>query len=287
MKIKEKVIEITVSINTGSIESPVYEDTTLTGLRMKVAVLGGTMSGQGQLQCSIEGLSQNLMSKLTVTGFIRQENRNNKIMVAAGDKGGVLSVVYEGVILEAYVNVTQPASIFQIIALSALGAAIAPVGATSFKGSQKVSYIMSVFAKEAGFLFKNEGVDDTLNNPYFTGSTWDKIKRTATAAGIIYAVNKNTLTIWNDGKETKDNVIISASKGESIQMIGTPKVGGSGLSIRILFYPDLQFSKSYEVVSKDFALSSGLWIPTGIMHDLEARVDNGSWFTNIEFKRAL
>ena len=285
--LKEKTIEITISLNIGSIESPSYESTTLTGLRMRVAVLGGTMSSQGQLQCSILGLSPELMAKITVTGFIRQENRNNKIMVAAGNEGEQLTVVYEGVIAEAYANIQQPLSEINIIALSAMGAAIKPVGATSYKGSQQVSDIMADLADTAGFRLDNVDVRKTLNNTYLVGTVWDKIKRCANAAGILYSINNNVLSIWDDGKEVSESVIISSDSGNIPQLVGTPKAGGSGLSVRTLFYPSFEFSKSYEVKSKDFPLANGKWSPTSIIHSLESRVDDGAWFTDVEFKRAL
>lgn len=284
-KIKEKTIEITVSINTGSVDNPMFIDTTLTGLRMKVVALGGTMSGQGQLQCSIHGLTQDFMAKLTVTGFIRQENRGNKVLVAAGDKGGALAIVYEGTIAEAFANIQQPISEFQIIALSAMGAAIKPVGASSYSGSKKVSDIMSDFATSASFEFENLGVEKTLNNAYFTGTNWDKIKRCANASGILYAVNNNKLIIWENNKEESDSVVISAEPNNIPQLIGTPKTGGSGLSIRTLFYPKFEFSKKYEVKSNDFPLANGRWTPTSIIHSLESETPGGAWFTDVELKR--
>lgn len=285
--IKKKTIEITVSLNSGSIESPKYDKITLTGLRMKVAVLGGTMAGQGQCQISIHGLTADLMAQLTTTGFIRQQNRNHKILVAAGDKGSILSIVYEGTIAEAYANIQQPISEFTIIALSAMGAAITPVAATSYKGTQQVVRMMQDFATSAGFDFENQGVDKTLNNAYFTGTNWDKIKKCGIASGVSYDLNDNKLTIWQDSKEKPENITISAESGNIPQMIGVPKTGGSGLSITTLFYPNFKFSKSYEIKSKDFPLANGTWIPTSIIHNLESKTNNGAWFTNIEFKRGL
>lgn len=283
----KKVIEITVSINSGTIDSPVFEEITLKGLRCSVAVLGGTLSGQGQLQCSIHGLTPELMAKLTVTGFIRQENRGNQIMVAAGNDNGVLSIVYTGTILEAFANINQPESTFQIIALSALKSAVIPVAASSYQGSKSVSMIMEDFAKDAGYDFKDEGVKAVLSNSYFTGTVWDKIKRCAAAADILYALNNNTLTIWNDGDEKKEDVIITSDLGNKPLMIGVPKCGGSGLSLSTLFYPSFYFTKKYEVISKDFPLANGLWIPTSIVHTLESETDGGVWLTDIEFKRGV
>ena len=286
-EITEKLIEITVSLNTGEPESPVYDKVTFSGLRIKVAVVGGTMATQGQLQASIHGLSPDMMARLTTTGFIRQSNNKHRILVAAGEKGGALTTVYEGGIYSAYCSVQQPMSEFQILASSAMGADITPVGASSYKGSAKVSDIMADLAKAAGYAFENNGVTETLNNPYFSGTTWDKLTRCAKAAGVNWHVNNNKLKIWQDGKEQKANIIISSEAGNIPQMIGTPSVSGSGLSIRTLFYPDFDLTKSYEVKSADYPLANGKWSPVSIMHDLECLVPGGSWFTQLEFKGAV
>jgi len=285
-ELTEKLIEITVSLNVGEPEAPIYEKVTFSGLRIKVAVVGGTMASQGQLQASIHGLTPDMMARLTTTGYIRQSNNQHRILVAAGDKGGVLSTVYEGTIYSAYCSVQQPISEFQLLASSAMGADITPVGASSFKGAVSVSEIMATLAKTAGYDFENNKVTATLNNPYFTGTTWEKIARVARAAGIVYAINNNKLSIWNDGAEAKEDIIISSEPNNVPQMIGTPSVGGSGLSIRTLFYPSFDLTKSYEVKSSDYPLANGQWVPVSVMHDLECLMPNGAWFTQVEFKRS-
>jgi len=285
-ELSERIVEITVSLNTGEPEKPVYEKVTFSGLRIKVAVVGGTMATQGQLQCSIHGLTPDMMARLTTTGFIRQSNNNHRILVAAGNVGETLQTVYEGTIYSAFCNVQQPISEFQILASSAMGADITPVGASSYKGSVKVADLMADFAKTAGYAFENKGVTATLNNPYFVGTTWDKIAKCARAAGCGHGVNDNKLQIWQEGKEETADVIISSEPNNVPQMIGTPKAGGSGLSIRTLFYPDFDLTKSYEVKSNDFPLANGKWVPVSVMHDLECMTPSGSWFTGVEFKNA-
>ena len=287
-EIDEKIIEVTIQFNDGTVSAPKYGDkVTLSGLRIKMSVLGGTIGNQGQMTCMIQGLTKEMMTRLTSTGFIRQENKLHKIMVAAGNRKDALTTIFEGNIDSAFANINQPVSEFQITSFSAMNAQLTPVGASSYRDSVSVSQIMADFAKEASLKFVDKGVKKQLSNPYFSGDTYSKIKKCANAAHIAYNTDMGTLTIWEMGKEKKGNLTVSTEPGNIPQLIGVPKYTGGGVTIRTLFCPDFVFNEKFELKSKDLDLLNGEWQPLSIVHDLECFMPNGAWYTTVEANRGL
>lgn len=288
LELDEKLIEVTIQFNDGTVSAPKYGDkVTLSGLRIKLSVVGGTIGNQGQMTCMIQGLKKDMMTRLTSTGFIRQENKLHKIMVAAGNKKEALTTIFEGNIDSAFANINQPVSEFQITSFSAMNAQLTPVQASSYRDSVSVSQIMSDFAKEANLKFVDKGVKKQLSNPYFSGDTYSKIKKCANAAHIAYDINIGTLTIWQHGKEEKGILKVSAEPNNIPQLIGVPKYTGGGVTIRTLFCPDFKFNEKFELISKDLDLLNGTWQPVSIVHDLECLTSNGIWYTTVEANRGL
>lgn len=284
MSFVKRRIDVTISLGEGRFGDTKGPDVTLSGHRVSVAVVAYNGDAQSQLQLRISGLSQDMMNQLTVIGPIMTERQNNRILVAAGDEGQALSVVYEGTISQAWADYNSaPEVVFNVLALSAALQAVKPVNARSYRGSTDVAVIASDLAGVMGFSFENNGVSVQLSNPYFCGTALEQLRACARAAGISYTIDRGVLAIWprNDARRG-DAVEISPQKN----LIGYPTFTGGGIAFTILYTPELSLGGLVQVISTIEA-AHGEWIVISIVHTLEAEVPGGAWLSQILCQRQI
>lgn len=274
---KERIIEANIKIgDTG-------DEITLSGLRMRANVAKSQQASVGNLQLQIYGLTLEMMNRLTVIGFYRNEIvKANEIMVTAGNKGEALSIIHTGIINVAYADVSAPEAVFNIVSHAATASMISADDATSYKGQAKVSDIMADLATKAGLKLEDKGVKKTLDNQVLKGSYWDKITALARAAGIGYAIDNGTLLIWEDENLPQSGKKIS-SNGDLI-MLGYPTASNSGIMVRTLFAPEAKVTDVYEVES-ELKIANGQFWPNNINHELDCYFPNGVWQTVMQMSR--
>ncbi|MFJ3048518.1 baseplate hub protein [Herbaspirillum chlorophenolicum] len=284
MTFVKRRIDVTITLGSGQFGDEKGDTVTLTGYRVvaDVAVVGG--DAQGQLQLQIYGMPLDLMNQLTTIGPIMTEIRiQNRILVAAGDDGSELSVLFEGTIDQAYANFqTMPEVVFNISALSALGASVKPVGAKSYKGSTDVAAVMKTLADEMGFAFENNGVDVKLASPYFPGTSLQQVKLCARAAGINYSTDRGVLAIWpQDGARGGEIPLIAFDTG----LVGYPAFSSNGLVVTTLYIPTMKQGGQVDIEST-MTVASGRWNVATVLHSLSSERVGGPWFTQISCYRA-
>jgi hypothetical protein len=221
-----------------------------------------------------------VMNQLTTVGLIASERRNNLIRVRASDESGAMSLVYSGQINTAFGEFNgAPNVVFSVTAFAAQTAAILPVPAISFQGSIDCATILEAFAKVAGMTFVNNGVSVQLSNPYFAGSTLDKIKKCVEMAHINASIGLDTLTIWpkTGNVATSTEIIISPDTG----MVGYPTFSAQGLGIVSQFNPRINVGNPITVKSS-LPVACGQWQVYSVYHRLQSETPNGAWFTQLE-----
>lgn len=284
MSFVKRRIDVTITLGAGQFGDEKGDTVTLTGYRVvaDMAAVGG--DAQGQLQLQIFGMPLSLMNQLTTIGPVMTEIRGkNSILVAAGDEGSTLSVLFEGTIDQAYANFqTAPEVVFNISALSALTAAVKPVAASSYKGSTDVATIMKSLADQMGFAFEDNGVDVKLASPYFPGTALQQVKLCARAAGINYTTDRGVLAIWpSDGFRAGEVPLISPKTG----MVGYPVFSSNGIVINALYIPTVKQGGQIDVESS-LAVATGRWNVFSVVHNLESERVGGPWFSYISGYRA-
>jgi hypothetical protein len=87
---------------------------------------------------------------------------------------------------------------------------------------------------------KNNGVDVTLQSPYFPGTAWQQVQRVIQAANCAAAYDdvSKTLTIWpkTGGSPTGNAVVFSPETG----MIGYPEFEQNRIRVRTVFAPGVR-----------------------------------------------
>ncbi|OYV51347.1 MAG: hypothetical protein B7X10_00795, partial [Burkholderiales bacterium 21-58-4] len=207
-------------------------------------------------------------------------NPNNTILIAAGDDGNALSTLYKGYMTDSWSEMREaPNTALVVMAATGAVTAVRPVNASSYIGPTQVSGVMADLAAEAGFGFENNGVQVTLDSPYLPGTTLAKIQACARAAGIYYTIRQGVLVIWPVGATASQDVpiIISPATG----LVGYPTFSQSGVSVRCLLNPSIQFGKKFTISGSILTPANRDWNPYSIEHNIESQAPNGDWFTDV------
>ncbi len=276
-------IDVTINLGEGQFGEDKGKDVTLTGLRVSAKIVYYKGAVQGSAQIRIFGLPLSMINQLTGTGIGALEVRRNTILIAAGDKDGKMSTIYQGQIRYAYGDFGgAPDSALDIIALAVATDAVKPVDASSYRGDVDAAVIMSDLAKKLGLTFENNGVSVMLSNPYFPGTAWQQIMDCGEAAGIDYTIDRGILAIFPKlGARTLDGPVeVSPETG----MVGYPTFWDQGLAVTTLFNPNISIGGQINVVS-DITVACGVWNSFNIFHTLESETPNGQWFTQIQCSR--
>jgi hypothetical protein len=232
----------------------------------------------GMCQVRVYGLRNDVMNKLTTIGPVNAAIKaKNAILIAAGDEGGAMNVVFSGTIFDAWADYNSAPDVpFNIIAYAGLDTAVKPVDATSYKGSVDVATIIQDIATgDMGLTFENNGVSVQLVNPYFSGSSLNKIRAIAGAAGINWAIDRGVLAIWPDDTSRRgDTPNISPETG----MVGYPALSSKGMTVRMLFNPNVNIGRDVQVQSS-IPMACGKWRVFSVTHNLSCAAPDGPWFT--------
>lgn len=280
MNIPRRKIDLTFELGTGAWGDTVGDKVTFTGLRVHASVIAVGGASQGAASIRVFGLPLDVIQRLTSVGAVANTIRGaNKVLIAAGDEGSALTTIYQGTIDSAYGDFNaSPDVAFNVTALSALTAALKPVGARSYVGSTDVATIMAQLAEDAGFAFENHGVTATLASPYLPGAVYQQIQLVARAAGIYHTVDRNTLHIWPaNGSRGGDIPLLSPDSG----MVGYPAFSSVGLQVASVFMPTVALGGRVDVKSM-LNVANGRWRVARVQHDLQSETPGGHWFTQLE-----
>ncbi|MES2348876.1 MAG: hypothetical protein V4641_15050 [Pseudomonadota bacterium] len=280
MSFTEKLIELTITLGVGNFGEDVGDTVTLSGYRMIVDAVNPGGESMGMVNIRVFGMPTELMNKLTTIGAINRAIRvKNTISVAAGDNETGMQLVFFGTISDAWGDYNAaPDVAFNVIAYAGLAASVKPVDATSYKGATSVTSIMQGLAFELELSFEDNGVDVTLANPYFSGTTLNKVRQCARAAGIKYTIDRGTLAIWpTTGARSGDKPVISKDTG----MVGYPTLSSKGMEVNMLFNWNIRLGGEVEIESS-IPMANGTWKVFNLSHSLSTKVPGGPWFTMME-----
>ncbi len=277
MTFAQRVIDLTFTLGTGSFGDSGANTYNISGLRVKAEITkaGGVVMGEAHLK--IYGLPPSVINPLTALTSQIMMQRNNSVIISAGDSIDGMGVVFEGTISEGWADLnTQPDSILQITAFSGLLQKIQPVPPSSYPGTADVAVIMASLATQMGLQFENNGVSVKLWTPYFPGTAVEQVRRAADAANINWIIDDTTLAIWPKGGSRGGAIpVISAETG----MVGYPAYNGVGISVTTEFNPTIYFGNTVNVKS-DILNANGNWFVYSLKHNLESEVPGGEWFTH-------
>jgi hypothetical protein len=276
---QHRVLKLTFKLGTGSFGSTGENTLTVSGLRASATITKVVGASAPAMELVVWGLTLDVMNQLTTVGKQMFSMRNNTVTVEAGYTGGRLSLVYQGLIWQAFADMTgSPETCMVIVSTSNGFAAMKPIAPTSFSGGVDVALIMSSLAAQMADSFENNGVSVILRDPYFWGGAWQQAQMAAKAANINVTLDNGVLAIWpKDGSRGGSVPLISAETG----MVGYPRYTDQAVAVSTLFNPEIGFGGNIKIQSI-LTPANGMWTVKSITHRLSSEMPNSEWFTDLD-----
>jgi len=279
MAFSEKQIQVNFSLASGEFEGG-GNSASFSGLRVsaQIEVTGGPSFATAEI--AVYGLPLSLAQQLATVGQQWNARYKNGIDVLAGDAGGSLSLVFSGIIFNAYVEgQNQPDVCLRILASPGVYDSVAQTDPTSVKGSADVAgMIQKLVGKTSLKGFQNNGVSVKLANPYYYGSPMSQIADIASDANVDVAINAGTLTISPRGKPTSGQApLISPETG----LVAYPTFVQNRVIVKALFNPSVQVLGNVQVLSS-LQPACGTWQVIRIEYDLESVTPGGAWYMTLD-----
>ena len=121
---------------------------------------------------------------MTFLAFRPLQSFKNILTIEAGEKGARLSTVFKGEIASAFADFNAaPAPRFRIEAISGCYAAKMGAAPVSVNGTASAADLISQFAAQIGYAFRNEGVTASVRDAVFNGSPIEKARAVAEEVG--------------------------------------------------------------------------------------------------------
>lgn len=252
------------------------------GLRCSANITKSGGVSQSSLDLRVWGMPLSTMNRLTVLNKLLQaQQRQNSVVVSAGDDDSGVAVCFVGTIHEAWADGRDmPDIMFHVSAASGL-LNIKPVPPISFNGTVDVATVVSGIAQNLGLSLENSGVTGTIDAPYLPGSVGSQLRAIAVAAHFEYTIDEEqeVLAIWPKGAARGGAVVkISPDTG----MIGYPSFTQNGVQVSTLFNPSLVFGRTINIESDFTAANGSDWVIAAVTHSLDADIPGGQWFTQVE-----
>jgi len=274
-----KTIKTSLTLQKGSFEEG-GNTKVVEGLATEVTVLKPGLPQKNSADVKIWGLKRETMEQLTMLNFKPQQSQHNTIKIEAGEKGGALSVIFEGELTEASADFNSS----PIIAMSFKAeSGIYPQQIASkpqtVDGEAQAKDLFSQWANEAGYSFTDEGVTSSVKNSWFGGSPIDKMMKLSRNIDCDLIIDDGEVIILPvDGNRKGNAVLLNKDTG----LKGYPTFNQDGIICECIFNPNLKYGgliKVESIVPK----ATGTWKINKLTHNLTAYTpQDGEWKSTIE-----
>lgn len=280
MNLSKKVIRTTITLVNDKF-SDGSNRIVAEGLRTLCMVQFGGGAIMPHAEVAIYGLNMEAMHKLTRIRWRDINSMQNIIRVEAGDEGGDLSLVYEGNITFAYIDMSNaPDVAFRIRSITAVYNAYLPTPSSMIVGDYPVAHAIENIALGMGYEFENNGVPEslTMTDTTLVDTELNKIRKLCRDYEIDLYIEHNLIAIAPQGAPRRLKVpVISPSTG----MIGYPIPTMQGVDVKCFYHPSIRFGGLIKIANSVMETCNGDWRVFGVTINIESELPNGNWFMNI------
>lgn len=274
-----KTIRLAVTLGKGNF-SEGGNTKLIEGLACDVSVIKPGLPEKNSATVKVWGLKYEDMAQLTMLAFKPLESHQNLISIEAGEKGGSLSLIFQGEVTSAFADFNaapDPCMQFEADSGSYPQQIASPV--TTVQGDAQADKLFAQFAAQAGYSYKNEGVTASVQNAWFPGSPIDKMTKLARDIGCELLIDDGAVIVMPAGQARDGNTVLLT---KDTGLIGYPTFNQDGISCRCIFTPDLTYGGLIKVESV-VPRASGVWRITKLTHDLSAyKPGGGNWESRVE-----
>jgi hypothetical protein len=254
----------------------------IAGLRASVSIKGSGLPAFPEAEISIYGMLQSDMIALTALAFQPSPAMMRNTVVIEANGGGGWSTVFSGQIITGGPNYDNLPNVFYGAQCRVLGyESLAPADAISYTGATDVGLIMARLAANAGFVFQNNGVNQTLDSPYLDKTLAEQIRKVKHDAGIEVYIDGNLMTIAPNGTPRADVPSFTLTPKSGLR--GYPKLDYQRgfVNASAFFNPGFRFGGPITIQDSDVITANGNWLVGTITHNLESLMPNGAWFSEL------
>lgn len=260
----------------------------LTNMRMSARVEAvARLSTQCELR--IFGMLQADMNALTVAWANPPVVLDHVLILEANNtgRGDGWVQVFKGTMIEAQPDYrSAPDVSFNVTAVTGYFQKINPATPTSYPEQVDIGVAASDIVERMGapWVYVDGGADGVLTNPYFWGTLWDQLAQACGAANADFYVQGDEVLVVPAGqpRSSAPAVILSPDSG----LVGYPMFERAGLNVTALFDPAFLCGTALDIKSS-VPNASGRWYPYHLSHNLESRVPNGTWLSQLQCLRVL
>jgi len=285
MAFTKKRIDLVFTLGGSNTFSGSSNQVTVKGLRVSCKIVKTASAAMNECQLRIWGLTPDIYNKLTsiypVTNYIQQ----NTVKVMAGDSAtGPNPIVFVGQITIAQIDLnSQPDSVMNVIAQTALLQALTPVKSTEYPNTFDVATAMGSLANLMNLDFEPNGVQQTLGRSTFNGTARDQAIALAKAANINLIIDDNSVVIFPKNGNRSSQKVVTVSDDQDPAMIGYPSYSNIGIGLKTLYNPNIKWGAQIQVKSSLKVTNlNGMWTVFGLAHTLESELPEGRWDTEIQ-----
>ena len=251
----------------------------LQGLRCTAIIYNpGGNNGVAQLQLKVYGMTLAQMNQYSSTGSNLVVNENYGITVSAGNEGSTPTQIFQGGIVSSYIDFASvPEVAFVCVAQAGLFQQASMVATRSWSGEQDAETLIKSLTALLGdnWTFNNNGAHFVLQNPSYSGSTLEQIKKIASDASFPLAVENNTISIWeNTGVKNDTTINLSSNTG----LVGYPSYYPAGFIVKSEFNAQISIGCTINLKSI-IPKANGSFSIYSSTHELSTLTPEGPWFT--------
>lgn len=271
-----KTIQVVMAMSEGVFDNGANQ-ITVEGLPTSVSIQKQGGDERPSCDVTISNLNIDVVKQLTTLSFRPLQRFKNQITINAGEIGQQLQTIFVGDFENAYGNFQNAPTMDLVVkAISAQHGALMATPALAVDGTQRVEYLMDLWAKEAGCTLENYGVNASVKNSVYTGSPIDKAKALAREVGIDLIIDDNKFVIMPKDKAIEGNaVLVDKEHG----LLGYPTFNNDGIEFKCIFDPNFRIGGLVKVTSI-VPRASGTWKIVSINTKLEAYIPNGGDWTS-------
>lgn len=216
---------------------------------------------------------------LTETNILNKNLKKRSIALYAGRVSTGYSLIYKGDIRQA--SPTQPPDIG--VTFTAFTGDTAKFETTSRSGGEmiKLSVLAKQIANDLGLNLVFEATDKQIGSYSYTGSKTKEVAMLNEVGGVSAYIDDDDLVVRNTSTPQKGySFDINKYNG----MIGVPTVNERGVSVKILFNPEIIVGSQINLNSEINPSANGSWCVYKINYDLQNR--NQSFYMTLEASQA-
>lgn len=214
----------------------------------------------------IRGMKYDDMATLSTLSFRPLTTAKNVIEVYAGDRDSGMALAFEGEVTSASADFNAAPDVsFRLECMAGYFGNVTPKAPTAVSGSQKAADFIAMMAREAGYAFRNDGVEDVLTNAIFSGSPVLQARSAARQVGAELIIDDGVMILGPSGGRQGNAVLLSASSG----LLGYPAITGEGVELKAIYNPAFRLGghiKLETIVPR----AEGVWRIIKLSHELTA-----------------